>query len=285
MPYLIYIFVFIFGLIIGSFLNCLIWRLPKEEEDKAEAKLPIGSLASFVSGRSACPKCGKMIAWYDNIPVLSFALLGGKCRHCRKPISWQYPFIELITGILFLLSFYINFKIPLTPFIKGALIFDFKFLIDLFRDWFLIAVMIVVFVIDLRWYLILDIIVLPASVVVFVLNLILGTSWHNLLISGIIGGSFFLIQFLISKGKWIGGGDIRLGLLMGLALGWPNILVALFLAYFIGSIVGIGLILAGKKKWGGEVPLGTFLSIATVIVILWGNRILDWYLNQLTIIN
>jgi prepilin signal peptidase PulO-like enzyme (type II secretory pathway) len=282
MTYLILIFVFLFGLIIGSFLNCLIWRVYKGEG---------------MWNRSYCPKCKKQIAWYDNIPVLSFCLLGGKCRHCQKAISWQYPIIELIMGILFLIAFYTNFQvasiinlqIPPAPFIKGGvsqfLIFNFKFLIELFRDWFLIAVMIVVFVIDLRWYLILDIVVLPAAAIVFILNLILGISWQNLLISGIIGGSFFLIQFLISKGKWIGGGDIRLGLLMGLALGWPNILVALFLAYFIGSIVGIGLILAGKKKWGGEVPLGTFLSVTTVIALFWGSRILDWYINQLTIIN
>jgi prepilin signal peptidase PulO-like enzyme (type II secretory pathway) len=269
MIYLIYIFVFIFGLIIGSFLNCLIWRVYK--------KIPLTPFIKGAVNRSYCPKCKKQIAWHDNIPVLSFCLLGGKCRHCRRSISLQYPLVELITGILFLFAFYLNFQIPLTPFIKGALV--------LFRDWFLIAVMIVVFVIDLRWYLILDIVVLPAAVIVFILNLILGISWQNLLISGIIGGSFFLIQFIISKGKWIGGGDIRLGLLMGFALGWPNILIALFLAYLLGSVVGIGLILAGKKKWGGEVPLGTFLSITTVIALLWGERILGWYLNQLSIIN
>jgi prepilin signal peptidase PulO-like enzyme (type II secretory pathway) len=102
-----------------------------------------------------------------------------------------------------------------------------------------------------------------------------------LLFSGIIGGSFFLIQYLISQGKWIGGGDIRLGLLMGLALGWPNILVAIILAYFLGSLVAIYLILAKKKQWGSQLPLGVFLAPATIIVLFWGEKIINWYINLL----
>jgi prepilin signal peptidase PulO-like enzyme (type II secretory pathway) len=231
-----------------------------------------------------------MIAWYDNIPVLSFILLGGKCRNCRKPISWQYPIVELVTGILFLLVFSNNFQFSIFNF---QTIFNFQFsnfkfftsnfllLISIFRDWFIIAVMIVIFVIDLRWYLILDAVTMPAAAVIFFLNLALGMSWQNMLMSGIIGGSFFLIQFVISKGKWIGGGDIRLGFLMGLALGWPNVLTAIFLAYFIGSIFGIGLILSGEKKWKSKIPLGTFLAVATIITLLWGEKILGWYLSRI----
>ncbi len=255
MYYLIYIFIFLFGLIIGSFLNCLIWRLYRKEN---------------IIDRSYCPKCRRQIAWYDNIPLLSFILLRGRCRNCHQPISWQYPVVEMVTGILFLLTFYLNYKLQIT---------NYKLLIILFRDWFIIAVMIVIFVYDLRWYLILDIVTLPACVVIFVLNLLVGFSWQNMLISGIIGGSFFLLQFLISRGKWIGGGDIRLGLLMGLTLGWPMVLVAMLMAYFIGSVVGIGLILTGKKSWGSQVPLGVFLSLATIIILFWGEPILNWYIN------
>ena len=105
--------------------------------------------------------------------------------------------------------------------------------------------------------------------------------WQQLLISVIIGAGFFLLQFVISKGRWIGGGDIRLGLLMGVALGWPDILVALFIAYLAGAIIGIGLILIGKKKWGSEIPFGIFLSAATLVTLFFGNFILDWYLNML----
>lgn len=257
MPILFYVFIFLFGTIIGSFLNCLIWRLHKEEG---------------IWGRSYCPKCRKQIAWYDNIPILSFILLKGKCRHCHKKISRQYPVVELITGILFLLSYYQN--IP-----SYSLITNPQSLITIIRDWFIISIMIIIFIYDLRWYLILDVITLPAIVIIFLVNLFLGLTWQYMLISGIIGSSFFLIQFVISKGKWIGGGDIRLGLLMGVILGWPMVIVAIFLAYFLGSLIGVGLIVTKKKDWGSKVPFGVFLSFATIIVLFWGEKILNWYLN------
>jgi prepilin signal peptidase PulO-like enzyme (type II secretory pathway) len=257
--------IFIFGLLIGSFLNCVIWRLHKEEK---------------ITGRSYCPQCRHQLTWYENIPVFSFLFLRGRCGHCGERISWQYPLIEIITGVLFLLSFIYNFQFLITNFqtifnyqftISNLLTPNFLFLI--LRDWFLISIMIVIFVIDLRWYLILDIITLPACLIIFITNILLGINWINLLISGIIGGSFFLLQFLISKGKWIGGGDIRLGLLMGLALGWPNVVIALILAYFIGSISGIFLILIGKKGWSSQIPMGIFLSTGTIIVLFWGEKI------------
>ena len=255
MIYFILIFIFIFGLIIGSFLNCLIYRLHKNKS---------------MMGRSFCPKCKKQIAWYDNIPILSFLFLNGKCRYCKQKISWQYLLVEFITGILFVIAFIIEFSV-----------FQNQNILMLFRSWFIISVMIVIFIYDLKWYLILDIITLPASLILLIWNLYLGMNWQNMLISVIIGIGFFLSQFLISRGKWIGGGDIRLGMLMGLSLGWPMILVAIILAYFIGSVIGILLILFKKKKIGSKIPLGIFLSTATVITLFWGDIILDWYLNIL----
>lgn len=260
--------VFIFGLIIGSFINCLIWRLHKKET---------------ILGRSYCPKCRKQIAWYDNIPLVSFIILKGKCRQCGKKISWQYPMVELAVGILFVIAFLLNYESKIMNY--GFAVFDFSiildslFIIHVLRYWFVIAIMVVIFIFDLRWYLILDIVTLPACVVIFLLNLGLGVSWQNMLISGIIGSSFFLFQFLVSKGKWIGGGDIRLGLLMGITLGWPMILAALVLAYMIGSIISIALLASGKKSWGSQIPLGIFLSTATIIILFWGEFILNWYVN------
>lgn len=261
-----YIFIFLFGLIIGSFLNCLIWRLYRGES---------------LLGRSYCPKCGKQISWYDNIPLLSFILLKGKCRLCGQAISWQYPLVELTAGILFVMAFYLNQELGIRnqelnifTFIPNSL-----FLLRLLYDCFFISVMIVIFIYDLRWYMILDIITLPACAIIFILNIFLGLNWLNLLISGIIISSFFLVQFVISRGRWIGGGDIRLGLLIGLALGWPDAIVALFLAYFIGSIIGLSLILAGRKQLGSQVPLGVFLSTASIITLFYGRIILDWYLG------
>ena len=260
--FLVLIFVFIFGLIIGSFLNCLVWRLRTGES---------------LLGRSYCLKCKKQIAWYDNLPVLSFVLLKGKCRQCGQSISWQYPAVELVTGILFMAAYYLNYELRIMNY--GSVIHDSLFITQLFRDWFLISAMMVIFIYDLRWYLILDIVTLPACLVVLILNLALGFSLWNLLVSGIIGSGFFLLQFLISGGKWIGGGDIRLGLLMGLALGWPGVIAAIIISYFLGSLVGLGLIAAGKKRWGSEIPLGVFLAAGTIIDLFWQERILDWYWN------
>ena len=260
MPLLmILIFVFIFGLIIGSFLNCLVWRLHEKES---------------LLDRSYCPKCKKRIAWYDNIPVFSFIWLAGKCRQCGKSISIQYPILELATGLLFVLAYCLNYELRIT---------NYEFIVQLLRDWFLISVMIVIFIYDLRWYLILDIVALPACLAMLAFNLILGFNLWNLLISGIIGGSFFLIQFAISQGKWLGGGDIRLGLLMGLSLGWPGAVVAILISYFMGSIIGLGLILTGKRAWSSEMPLGVFLAAGTIITLFWQTEILNWYFNLFTL--
>jgi len=267
MTYLILFFIFLLGLTIGSFINCLIWRLHKEEN---------------IWGRSYCPRCRKKIAWHDNIPVLSFILLLGRCRSCKKRISWQYPVVEMVTGVLFVMTVICNLKFEISgDYINLIQITNYQLPITIIKDWFLISVMIIVFIYDLRWYLILDIITLPACIIVFIFNLMLGNSLWILLISGIIGSSFFLLQFIISRGKWIGAGDIRLGLLMGLALGWPSIILAIFLAYFIGSIIGLGLIISGKKQWNSQIPLGVFLSTATVIVLFYGEVIINWYFSVL----
>lgn len=270
MFYYILSLIFLFGLSIGSFLNCLIWRLHEEKS---------------IMGRSICPKCKKQIAWYDNIPLFSFIFLRGRCRHCKAKISWQYPAVEFTTGVLFVMAFLLNSELRIMN--NGMLVLNFSiihnllFIINIVRDWFLISVMIIIFIYDLRWYLILDIITLPACAIVLALNLFIGMDWQNLLISGIIGAGFFLLQFIVSNGKWIGGGDIRLGLLIGLALGWPMVLVAIFLAYIIGSIAGIFLLALKKKSWGSKIPLGIFLSIATIIVLFWGGGILAWYLKMI----
>jgi prepilin signal peptidase PulO-like enzyme (type II secretory pathway) len=260
MDYIFLIIIFLFGLMIGSFLNCMIWRIHKKET---------------VLGRSYCPSCRAQINWNDNLPILSFIFLRGRCRYCKKKISWQYPAVELATGLLFALAFYENFGFltfgsPLI-FTKQAIMF--------LRDLFVISIVTIVFIYDLKWYLILDKIVLPASLLVFLLNLYLGFDLWNLVISGIIGGGFFLLQFLVSHGKWIGDGDIRFGLFMGLALGWPGILPALLISYFLGSLIGIGLIIFGKKNLSSKVPMGTFLAVGTIVALFWGERVVEWYLG------
>ena len=273
--------IFIVGLCVGSFLNCLIYRLRRQKT---------------ILGRSYCPHCKQPIALYDNIPLISFILLKGECRHCKRPIAWQYPAVELATGILFVLA-YINFQFfpPQRDPAMAVTIFNFqtisdvqilkfqfiihnsKLLIQLLRDWLFVCILIVVFIYDLRWQLILDKVTVPAIIVAFGLNLWLGMNWLNLLAAAGIGGGFFLAQYLISRGRWIGGGDIRLGVLMGLMLGWPQILTALILAYVSGAVVGVGLLLERKKQLSSRLPFGTFLSAATIAAMLWGEEIMSWW--------
>lgn len=248
------VIIFVIGVNCGSFINCLVWRLHAKKT---------------ILGRSFCPQCRKQINWYDNIPLLSFLLLKAKCRYCRQSISWQYPLVEAATAIIFILIWYSYY--PHSQFSNFQIL----------RDWIFAGFLIVIFIYDLRWYEILDTVTIPAMVIAFIFNLWLGASFWSLLLAALIGGGFFLGQFLISQGRWIGGGDIRLGALMGLMLGYPQVVVALMIAYLSGSVVGAGLLVAKKKQWSSQIPFGTFLSLATIIAMLWGSEILSWYLNFL----
>lgn len=251
-------FAFILGTIMGSFLNCLAWRLYHDQS---------------MAGRSKCPHCHKQIAWYDNIPLLSFIILRGKCRHCRQPIAWQYPLMELACGLLFLGV--------MSQALGADNLGSTVWALALARDLVLCGVMATVFLMDLKWYVILDEISLPAAGFFLIMNLILGASWQNLLLAAAVGAGFFALQFLVSRGRWIGGGDIRLGLVMGLALAdWQKLLAALFIAYFIGAAVGLILLASGKKSWGSRLPLGVFLAVGTVVVLFWGKEIIGWYVNS-----
>ncbi|MEI6835988.1 MAG: prepilin peptidase [Candidatus Falkowbacteria bacterium] len=248
------LFSLIFGLLIGSFLNCLAWRLYKEET---------------IFGRSHCPKCLKQIEWYDNIPLLSFIRLKGKCRHCFQKISWQYPLVELATGLLFYFAF-LNFGAsPLM----------------LLKIFIAIAVLILVFIFDFRWYLIPVSALIWSGLVIIVLGALvypynIGYYIFSLVVAMALAALFFGAQYLITKGRGLGEGDIWLGLFLG-AL-FPNLrglLVAILGAYFIGSLVGIFFMISKQKKWGSKLPLGVFLTIGALISIFWGQGIAAWYLG------
>ncbi|MFH1173092.1 MAG: prepilin peptidase [bacterium] len=250
-------FSFILGLIIGSFLNCVIFRLHQKE--------------SFLFGRSHCFFCRKNLKFKDLVPVASFLWQKGRCGYCFKKISWQYPLVELATAVLFSAAVFFHTDAGLN--IDAWLIL---------RDWLFISFLIIIFVYDLKHYLILDKVIWPAAIIAVIFNLGLDFSWAvalNLFLSAIAGGSFFLIQYLISRGRWLGGGDVRLGFLMGLMVGWPGVAIAISLAYFIGSLFSVYLVAAKKKSWQSHLPLGTFLTLATVITLFWGEVILDFYLN------
>ena len=254
--------IFIFGLLFGSFLNSLIYRL--------EEGLP------FPWWRSFCPKCRHTLNWLDLIPIFSFLFLKGRCRYCEQKISWQYPLVELATGVLFVFTIYKFYPIQLGDFFTvGYWLLATSFLI-------------VIFVYDLKHYIIPDKIVYPAIVLSFIYQLfviwnfgdwdLFGT-WS--LGFGILPSLFFLGIILLSREKWMGMGDFKLAILMGLILGWPNILVALFLAFFIGAIIGIGLVLFRKKTLKSEVPFAPFLISGTFIAIFFGEAIINWYFSLL----
>jgi len=242
----------VFGLIIGSFLNCLIWRLYKEES---------------LSGRSYCPQCRQPIAWYDNFPVLSFILLGARCRHCHKPISWQYPLLEIATALFFYLSFrQVHQEIQLSLWLA--------------HHWLVIATLLVVFVYDWRWQLIPVIFLWPMTAAVFVISLLLGFSWWLVLLLGLAGAGFFLIQYILTKKRGLGEGDIWLGLFLGIAFSRPvDLLLILFLAYTSGALVSSFLLIRHQKKWRSKLALGPFLAFGAIITLIWGQKIINWYLG------
>ena len=252
---LIFFLIFIFGLIVGSFLNCLIYRLEIGE--------------SFLSGRSYCPNCKHILSFKDLIPVFSFLILRGKCRYCGKKISWQYPLVELATGILFVLV--MNYTFP-NPLVTGY--------------WLLVtSLLIIIFVSDLKYYVIPDKVIYPTIVLTFIFHLFeifeFGTFEPilNSFLSAILASLFFLTIVLISRGKWLGIGDVKLVFFMGLILGYPNILLALFLAFFIGAVVGVILIILGKNTLKSEIPFGPFLVTGTFLAMFFGERIVNFYLN------
>lgn len=225
--------------------------------------------------RSFCPKCHHKLFWYDLIPLFSFFLLKGKCRYCKKSISFHYPLVEFLTGVLLCFIFYkleINF-----------LFFIYFSIISL--------LLILIFFYDLKYYIIPNLAVYSLIVFTFVFNvfskifpeiLIFDTKYSILnTIFAALGASFcFFLIFLLSEGKWLGFGDIKLVFFMGLFLGFPKILIAIFLASFFGSIIGLVLIVLGKKGFKSEIPFGPFLITGTYFALLWGQNFINWYLKS-----
>lgn len=251
---LTYIFIFIFGTIIGSFLNCVIYRL---ETGKG-----------FIKGHSFCPACKHELAWSDLIPILSFFLLSKKCRYCKKPISWQYPVIEIATGIMFVITTHNLQPTTYSP----------QFLLNLFYWLFVVSCLLVIFVYDLKHFIIPDKVLFPAIAISIIFNFQFSI-FQSSILSAFAASGFFLAIFLVSKGLWIGFGDVKLAILLGLFLGWPKIILALFLSFFIGGIIGVGLVFNKKRGIKSEIPFAPFLITGTFISLFFGERIISWYLS------
>lgn len=238
---------FIIGLVVGSFLNVCIYRLPRKE--------------SIAFPASHCPMCNVPLRFYDNIPVLSYLFLGGKCRYCKTPISFQYPLVELLTASLFVFTM-VRFGLNWSA---------------LFYAFYLAALVIVIFI-DAEHMIIPDKVTFPGMAVGVLASVfsLIPLSWNQSIIGLLVGGGFLYLAAVLSKGG-MGGGDIKLAAVMGSFMGWQKAFLGILLGSFLGSIVGVALIIAGRKKRKEFIPFGPFLAWGGMVALFWGDTIILWY--------
>ncbi len=252
-----YLFVsFIIGSAVGSFLNVVIDRTTRGES---------------ITGRSYCDHCRATLSTLDLVPILSFVALGAKCRYCKKPLKWQYPAVEFLTASLFTLS---------TLVLLQSQSFN---LVTLAYYFLIISVLIMVAVVDFRYYLIPTTFVYGASLIALVYNFFFlpPEIFLEHVVAGFVVALFFLVIILATRGKGMGQGDIVLGFFIGLVLGYEGTFVALFLAFLFGAIVSIILIIFGKKRFGQTVPFAPFLITGFLVSLFWAQKLIDWYFLML----
>ena len=244
---------FILGSVVGSFLNVCIFRIPAGE--------------SVVAPRSHCPSCGSSIKWFQNIPLLSYLLLCGKCAQCKASISIRYPMVEIMTGGLFMIVLH-SFGLQ-----WATLVY-----------WLLVSTLVVITFIDLDHQIIPDVISLPGIVIGFLCSFAIPwVSWSDSLLGILLGGgSLWLVAVLyefLTKKEGMGGGDIKLLAMLGAFLGWKAILPIIFISSLIGSLVGVPLMLLKKADSKLAIPFGPFLALGAVIYLFWGPKLIAWYLS------
>lgn len=240
--------IFIFGAVIGSFLNVVILRLPESGQ-------------SIVHPPSHCPECKEALKWYDNIPILSYVFLRGRCRSCRQPVSWQYPVVEMLSAVLaVMLWFFYPWQIFITRYI------------------FACALLVIIWI-DIRHQIVPDLITIPGIVIGFCLvffNPIL--SWYDSALGIILGGGLLylvaLVYYLLTKRQGMGGGDIKFLAMIGAFLGWQSLPFVIFASSLMGTLVG--LFAMAKQKKGGQtvIPYGPFLAVAALLYIFFEKQIL-----------
>ena len=240
------------GLMIGSFLNVCIYRLPRRE--------------SIVWPASHCTSCNRPLAWFENVPVIGWVALRGRCRTCGSRISAIYPLVELTTGVVFA---------------GGALVYGLSPL--LFVRLAFASALIVLFVIDLQHRILPNVITLPGIAAGFAASLFLPPGWLSSLIGLIAGGG---ILFAIAEAYYrlrgiegLGMGDVKMLAMIGAVLGWPLMLLTLIFASFAGSLVGVGLMASGRGGMQAALPFGTFLALGALVAAVAGDPILTWYLS------
>lgn len=259
MEYIALLVLFAFGCCIGSFLNVVIDRIPHK--------------ISIVKGRSYCDRCHHTLVWYDLIPVLSFLFLQRRCRYCHTLLSWQYPLVEIATGILFVLSYLlmgISFE-------KIGL--QFVIVICIFSAFFALSLM------DMKYGILSDKLLLFSLIFSMILLFFQPSSLFPHIITAFVSFGVFFLLFFFTKGKGIGFGDVKLSFVMGLLLGYPSIILAYYLAFLTGGLIALILVLAKKKKLvGGTIAFGPFLLLGTYISWYFGNTLWILLLHLLNLV-
>ncbi|MBN2062270.1 MAG: prepilin peptidase [Deltaproteobacteria bacterium] len=246
----------VFGLILGSFLNVCIHRIPLRK--------------SIISPPSSCPQCGNRIKYYDNIPLLSYLILRGKCRYCGQSISLRYPVVELISGLLSL-----------------SLFLRYGFSFQYFAFLAFVEALIVLSVIDLRFKIIPDVISLPGIPLGFIVSVISNhMAWEESMIGIVGGGGFFYLVAVIFKGitgkNGLGGGDIKLLAMIGSWMGWKALPFIILISSLSGSVIGSTVLLLSQKGLRVKIPFGPFLSLGCVVYLFFGKEIISCYLNWIS---
>ena len=247
------VLIFILGLIVGSFSNVCIYRIPRNE--------------SIIYPASHCPKCRSNISPKDNIPLLSYILLKGRCRNCKSKISIQYPIVELLTGLIYLII-YLTYGLSVQTLIYIILS----------------SALIIIAFIDLNEQIVPDVISLPGIVIGFIISFFIPyISFINSALGILVGGGIILIiglaGSLIFKKEAMGGGDVKLAAMLGAFLGWRYIVISLFLGFFLGALAGIFLIISKIKSREDTVPFGPFIVLGSFITLFWGEKIISWYIG------
>ncbi len=239
------ILIFILGLCVGSFINVLIDRIPNNK--------------GFIKGRSYCDHCKKKLGVFDLVPLFSFLILQGKCRCCKKKISLYYPIVECVTAVLFVAAFYF---LSSTSYHLSSIIYHL----------FIVSSLLAIFFIDLKYGIIPDKIVYPAIALSLGYLLLTSQDIVPYLLSALGAFVFFLMLLILTSGKGMGWGDVKFVILMGLLLGFPGIVVGLYLAFLTGAVVGVILILWRKKKLkGSTIPFGPFLVLGTILSLFYSD--------------
>lgn len=244
------VFAFAMGAVIGSFLNVCIYRLP------------IGRSVAWPG--SACPSCARPLSWYENIPILSWLALRGRCRSCQAPISSRYPVVELLTAVMCAGALWYY---GLTPLFVSRFVFG--------------CALIVLFAIDLEFQILPNAITLPGVVVGLLFALVGPPGWKAALIGAVLGGGVLYAvaegYYRVRKEDGLGMGDVKMLAMIGAFLGWQQMLLTLVLASFAGALVGLGLIALQRGNMKYALPFGTFLAAGALAAMLAGQPLIDWY--------